>query len=459
MVRRQRSDSNRRADREARMLRAIAALAGLLLLAGCSDGDDAAPSVDGGAGGWQGGSPGGGADGSSGWSSDAAAASTDAGGLPPGFQAGTLTAGSFDDHYYPKTFDEFIGKMESRTGAPAKVSQRVIVKVTDSSGHPVTDAAVTVRAAGQSLVTLTTGSDGEALFLPLIDGAAAKTPLELHVSRGSAQATAKVSGAGPWKVTLPGIRGALPKKLDVAFVLDTTGSMSDELRFLEVETSSIVSQVTKLSGQIDIRFALVVYRDNGDAYTSKAFDFDGVSAFSKSLAAQSASGGGDYPEAMDAGLARARGLSWRSGDVARLLFLIGDAPPHASALARALGLMDAFRRKGVRVYPIAASGANSVAEYVMRVGAYKTLARYIFLTNDSGYGGSHADPKVPPHTPTKTDEKRCYNVERLAYLMARMITSELSGKPLPPAKTEVIKRVGTVVDGICDPAEKNASQP
>ncbi len=86
----------------------------------------------------------------------------------------------------------------------------------------------------------------------------------------------------------------------------------------------------------------------------------------------------------------------------------------------------------------------------MRVGAFKTLARYIFLSNDSGYGNPHADPSVPPHTPSQTPEKPCYNIEKLNGLLVRTIASEFSGAHIPAAPGEVLRSVGTPVGGFCD---------
>lgn len=376
---------------------------------------------------------------------------------PPsqGIQAGTLTAGSFDDHYQPALFDEFMTKMASV--APAKVAQRALIEVADGAGQPVTDAKVSVRANGQALVALTTGSDGQTLYLPELDGDGGGAALELLVEKDGQSATFPVSlAAAPWRVKL-GVTGKLPQSLDLAFIVDATGSMTDELTFLKVETESIAQQVKQLNPNLDLKFALIVYRDQGDDYVTRVFDFASLESFKQSLAAQQAGGGGDTPEAMDTALLAASKLSWRTGNTARVAFLIGDAPPHDGAIAQTLGLMDTLRKLGVRLYPVAASGVDDKAEYVFRVGAFKTLARYLFLTDDSGYGNTHADPNVPPHTPSQTNQVSCYNVEKLNPLMVRMIKSELAGRVLPPAASEILKKVGTPVGGICDPSE--AAQP
>jgi hypothetical protein len=370
----------------------------------------------------------------------------------PGLQAGTLTAGSFDDHYFSEVFDEFVAKMKPT--APAHVKERALIRVVNLQGKPITDARITVKQQGVELVSLLTGSSGEALYFPGLDGGASGE-LELSAEKDGLSATRTVQLAeAPWRLTLD-VPAPLPTRADIAFLVDVTGSMGDELEFLKVETESIVQQVQARYSSLQLRFALVVYRDQGDAFVTKSFDFADLAAFKQSLGAQSAAGGGDAPEAVDTAFTKAGQLSWATDGRARMLFHIADAPPHQHAIATVLDLFDDFRKKGIRIYPVAASGVEDTAEYVMRVAAFKTMARYIFLTDDSGYGGDHADPNIPPNTPTKTQQVTCYHIEKLNSLIVRMISSELAGKALPPEPNEILKTVGTPVDGVCDPAELN----
>jgi len=59
-----------------------------------------------------------------------------------------------------------------------------------------------------------------------------------------------------WTVTLPQAQSALPRQLDLALVIDTTGSMSDELEYLKVEIDSIARWVYTAFPNVDQRFAL-----------------------------------------------------------------------------------------------------------------------------------------------------------------------------------------------------------
>src|SRR5262249_48954470 len=158
------------------------------------------------------------------------------------------------------------------------------------------------------------------------------------------------------------------------------------------------------------RFALVLYRDQGDQYVTRTFDFtSSLAEFRAKLAAQVAAGGGDYPEAVHAALEQAGALSWRARGTARGLVLVGGGPPPDEFMRRTLNAVTALRNKNVRIYPVAASGADLKCEFVMRSAAFLTLGQYIFLTDHSGVGNAHAEPHVPS-----------YEVEHLNKLMIRM---------------------------------------
>ncbi|MDF1664197.1 MAG: VWA domain-containing protein [Planctomycetota bacterium] len=221
------------------------------------------------------------------------------------------------------------------------------------------------------------------------------------------------------------------KQLDLCLVIDCTGSMGDELRYLQKEISNIAAKVKSRYNNIKVRFSLVVYRDKGDQYVSKRFDFqEDLDNFKDLLDDQQAAGGGDYPEAMDEALNDASILSWNQDQTARVCFLIADAPPHGTRESRVQFALSKLRSQGVVVYPIAGSGVQSQAELIMRHAAFVTGGKYLFLTDDSGVGNSHAEPHIPE-----------YNVERLNYLMTRMIVSELAGEVIPARPGDIVRTV------------------
>ena len=135
--------------------------------------------------------------------------------------------------------------------------------------------------------------------------------------------------AGPF-TTIPSHRVAGSHPIDVVFAVDTTGSMGGLLDGAKRTVWSIASHIRDTDPNADLRIGLVAYRDTGDDYITKPFsltsDLDSVYG---ELASYTASGGGDFPEHVDAALDDSlHKMQWRA-DAKRLIFVVGDAPPHA----------------------------------------------------------------------------------------------------------------------------------
>jgi von Willebrand factor type A domain len=387
------------------------------------------------------GGAGGGSGGSSSGSSGSGGGQGD-GGIAPGM----LTAGAWDDNVNFDFYLGYLAKTESdiqfaNVGLPiVPRADRMTIVVVDADGLPYSGAQVTVSAGGTTAFTTTSASDGRVLFFPTWAGVSGA----LTVSATAAGTSASVDAtAGDHDVTvaLGGIHGGPPGALDVTLVLDTTGSMGDELAYLDVELESITSAVAQAFPGIDQRWALVVYRDenSGDPYEVRQWDFTSdLAGFRNILSQQQAGGGGDTPEIPDRGLETAAQLGWRSGNVARLAFLVADAPHHPGRQQRYLNAVAALRSEGVRIYGVGASGVDEVAEYSFRAASELSGGRYLFLTDDSGIGNPHKEPTLP-----------CYLVTRLNQAMVRMITMELTGTRIDPAAADVIRTGGDPMDGRC----------
>lgn len=122
-----------------------------------------------------------------------------------------------------------------------------------------------------------------------------------------------------------------PKRIEIAFVLDTTGSMSGLIDGAKRRVWGIADAVRKLHPDAEIRIGLVAYRDRGDAYVTDKWDLStDIHAVYGKLLDHRAQGGGDWAESVNEALAVAVGkLGWTAGeDTRRLIFLVGDAPPH-----------------------------------------------------------------------------------------------------------------------------------
>lgn len=196
-------------------------------------------------------------------------------------------------------------------------------------------------------------------------------------------------------------RGAAPEPghsapgvLEIGFVLDTTGSMGDELQYLKAEIRSIAEEISREYPGVAQRYALVAYRDHSDEYIVRSHDFEQLDAFVDHLGAERANGGGDFPEAMEEAMTAAGGLQWSRGDAARMIFLVADAPPHGYGFGEYAKATGALARQEVSVYPVASSGVDPLCEYLMRWAARTTGGKYLFLTDHSGIGNAHAAPTV-----------------------------------------------------------------
>jgi hypothetical protein len=360
--------------------------------------------------------------------------------------AGTLTAADWDDNLNFELYQAYLSDYIQGDNAPFIHSvDRIVITVKDATGEGLPNAKVEVSGSAGTFLSIPTATDGRALFLPKHDGAPEGEDLTVKVlpppgQEGVAPVTLSLSTSQKeWSIPMPGAARQLPAALDLAFVVDATGSMGDELNYLKAEIDGISSDVSAAFSNVDIRYGLIVYRDNGDEYVTRKFEFTSdLTEFKANLDAQSAGGGGDTPEAMDAAMGDMVSLQWRTGNAARLAFLVADAPTQPNGREPFLKHANEARLAGIKVYPVAASGVSPDAEFQMRNAAQATLGRYLFLTDDSGVGGSHAEPHIP-----------CYQVQHLNKLINRMIASELTGERIPTEASDILRSVGEPMDGVC----------
>ena len=202
-------------------------------------------------------------------------------------------------------------------------------------------------------------------------------------------------------------------KADIAFIVDATGSMGDEISFLKSDLSYIIDHAHSES-QVALRTAVIFYRDESDRYLVQGKDFSTDVANTQAyIEDQYASGGGDYPEAVHSALeASLQNFSWNESARARIAFLILDAPAHHqdSVIQSLQSSITLYAKNGIKLIPVAASGVDKDTESMLRFFEIVTGGTYVFLTDDSGIGYSHIEASVGDH-----------DVEKLADLMIRLI--------------------------------------
>ncbi|MFD1245101.1 calcium-binding protein [Paralysiella testudinis] len=131
-----------------------------------------------------------------------------------------------------------------------------------------------------------------------------------------------------------GIKLEPMKGQDIAFVVDTTGSMADDIAAVKAQAGAIVNMIFDPErGMVNSRIGVVGYNDPGVHAVLKFTDQSSINARKgAALAAINslrANGGGDWEEMVYSGLLRALdgGIGqWREEATARRIFLFGDAP-------------------------------------------------------------------------------------------------------------------------------------
>jgi hypothetical protein len=120
-------------------------------------------------------------------------------------------------------------------------------------------------------------------------------------------------------------------RIEVAFVLDTTSSMSGLIKAAKEKIWSIATTMASAQQNPDIRIGLVAFRDRGDTYITRTYDLSNdLDSMYASLMDFRAQGGGDGPESVNQALHDAvHDMSWSDdNNTYKVVFLVGDAPPH-----------------------------------------------------------------------------------------------------------------------------------
>jgi len=351
------------------------------------------------------------------------------GGVSTPAPTGPVTAGSVDDNL---DWDEYLRYRQEFDAKAIPVDRitvegRQVLTVVDSADRPVLGASVEVRDGGGDVVArLTTYADGRALFHPptTVDPSSQQRPrYTATVTKGAASTDVVLDPeTRAYDVRLDAAAASAGVSLDVVFLIDTTGSMGDEIDRLKANISSMSEKIGELPVAPDVRYGMTLYRDRGDLFETRTFDLtDDQAAFAAALEEVQADGGGDTPEDLNAGLRDALDRqSWRGEDTVKLVFVVADAPPHLDyegSTSYATTVVDAAAR-GIKVLPIGASGLDEQGEYVMRQLAQVTLGRFVFLT----YG---VDGVSPGESTPMNVERDQYSVLPLDELVVKLVADEL----------------------------------
>jgi len=342
--------------------------------------------------------------------------------------AGTLTAGEWDDNERWSQWNNLMASNEGEKYRPYWQFyhwDRLEVKVT-ANGRPAVDATVAVtRSNGQDGWTARTNAAGVAYLFPILfEEQGGRVKYGLTVTAGQQKKQFENVDLQTGRVLEVKLDEAVEVSslVDLMLVVDTTGSMADELKYLETELKDVVRRVGDANkGQLSIRVSPNFYRDVHDDYTVRSFKFtEDIDKAVAQIAKQDAFGGGDTPEAVEEALEDAiEEHDWSKQALTRLLFLVLDAPPHyeKGIIKKMQALTAKAAEQGIRIIPIASSGVDIPTEHLLRYMAVATGGTYIFLTDHSGVGNGHLKPAVGE-----------YEVRALNDLMVDVINRYVQGQ-------------------------------
>ncbi len=352
--------------------------------------------------------------------------------------AGQLTAGEVNDFskwdMWADISQEDLARHRSEWQQYA--NHRYTLQLTNTDHLPVVNAAIQlVDGQGNVLWKARTDHSGKAELWAHFFQEVDRPSNGLEIRGEAAGQSFRLTDVTPFEEGINLHQVAAPCNdqpvVDVAFVVDATGSMSDEIRYLQAELLDVVERVKDSLPASDLQLGSVFYRDKGEEYLTRVDAFSGdPSATVNFIQGQSANGGGDTPEAVEDALTDAiETLKWRNNATTRLLFLVLDAPPHqeAEVIQKMQVLTAKAAALGIQIIPVSCSGIDKSTEYLMRCLALATNGTYTFLTNHSGIGNAHIEPS--------TDS---YDVEHLNDLMVRLIVqfSSLDSCEPPVATTD-----------------------
>lgn len=296
-----------------------------------------------------------------------------------------VKAGEWDDNANYREFQRYLTGASLTPSFKLDVSKRRFIVVKDKNGKAVPNCEVQIHDAKQrrASLSLTTTASGRALFFPKAEGYSGT--VIASTSCLSSQASKKFSvqeADGVVELNLKKER-ALPQRrtLDIAFVLDTTGSMSEEIDAVKGTIRKVSAMLAKLN--VNVRIGLVEYRDLSDKFVTRVYPMtSNISKFARKVDKLKANGGGDTPEHMNEGLRVAMSkLAWSKQSVGRLMFVISDAPPHLdySQDVAYTTTMQQANHGGIQIFTIAASGMDDTGQTVLRQIAQYTGGTNMFV--------------------------------------------------------------------------------
>lgn len=338
-----------------------------------------------------------------------------------------------DNEEYPYFLD-YLDRFGTLNGVYHHVfKERLIVKITDGQERPLFNVPFQIVDDKDSLLWQSvTYSNGENVVFPHVvfpRFVSRKLYVKAPASGKSGREPINLDYQKITSVQIPGFISPDSLSLDLMFILDTTGSMGDEIQQLKDNLYSIYTRIRNYFPNLPMRFGLTLYRDKGDQYIVQPFDFNrDINEFQMQLDAVQSGGGGDTAEDVQAALETVvRKTAWNSNAV-KVAFLVGDAQPHIDYGEPLTYIQTALEanRKGIKLFTIGASGLGPEGEYAFRQLSALTYGEFLFLTyGEKGESDGTGTGKVSHHT---GDNYESHNMDDLVVgIVKREILNQMPG--------------------------------
>ncbi len=322
-----------------------------------------------------------------------------------------LKAGYADDNKQFNYFVKFLEKYKytvkpdpMNIKSKLKIRERIILKIKDKNNRSIPNAKVKIYGDGDLLETGKAYADGSFLFYPaMYDDDIDK--YKAQITYNQSKKTINFKRQGKRKLTVKMKLSRVVKKripLDILFVMDTTGSMGEEISRLKATIEIMNLNLASLKSRPKLRFGMVLYKDKDEEYETQVIPLTAsLGKFKEALDEVEASGGGDGPEDLQGALRDTiKKVKWNK-DGLRLVFMITDASAHldyGQKYTYAKAAIDA-KKMGIKLFSIGTGGLNTMGEYVLRQLSHYTYAKYIFLTYGEKTESSGGKPgSVSHHT-------------------------------------------------------------
>lgn len=349
-----------------------------------------------------------------------------------------LRAGFEDDN---RQFNYFLGFLEKFSRVPhfnLDISERIILKIEDKNGNSLPNTEIIIKTGSKTLNKGKSLPDGTFQFNPSMysNSTDTYTAFISPENMNRKKLTIDRNGSRELVIQFDSERTITePIPVDIVFVMDTTGSMGEEIDRLKLTIELIHLNLSNLPNDVELRFGMVLYKDREDVYLTEQIPLTtDLEQFQEDLSKVTAEGGGDFPEDLQYALEETiLKMDWNmEPNAIKLSFIITDAPPHLDYLDQKYRYTNAVqdaRKMGIKIHSIGTGGLTVEGEYILRQIAQFTGGRYIFLTyGEGGESSGGTAGGVSHHTGANFQTDK---FEAIIIRFAKEEISHLSSTPLP----------------------------